>query len=786
MIGQTLSHYRIVEKIGAGGMGEVYKAHDERLDRDVAIKVLPSGTLVDDNARKRFRKEALALSKLNHPNIATVFDFDTQDGVDFIVMELVEGASLAEKVKTGPLPEKEISALGAQIADALEEAHEHGIVHRDLKPGNIAVTPKGRVKVLDFGLARMLRPASDEATTEALTQEQAVAGTLPYMSPEELRGERADHRSDLYSFGVVLYEMATGRRPFEEKLSTALTAAIVQKQPEPPTSHNRKVSPGLESIIIKALDKDPEHRYQSAREMRVDLERLSAPVQLVAPQQKRITVGRWLWAAASIAAVIAVLLALNVGGLLERLIGDPTQTRIDSIAVLPLDNLSGDPEQEYFADGMTDALIGHLAKIGALKVISRTSVMPYKGARKPLPEIARELSVAGVVEGSVLREGDRVRITVQLIEAATDQHLWTESYEREMTSILALQSEVARAIARKIEVAVSPEEEVRLANARSVAPEVHEAYLKGRYHWNQRTEDGMKRALEYFQQAINDDPEYAPAYVGLADSFNMIALYSYAPPIEVYPKAKAAALKALEIDDTIAEAHTSLAWAQTFEWDWLAAEGEFQRAIELNPSYAFGHQWYAGGYLAAAGRLDEAIAEFKRARELDPLSLIIGAAGGWVFYLDRQYDQAVEQFQKTLELDPNFWLTNWWLGPVYEQQGLFEEAIAAFRQAVANSGGSPITMASLGHAYAMAGRRDEAMKILGELNRLSKQRYVSSYRVAEIYVGLGDNDLALEWLQKAFEEHARFLVYLKVEPRLDPLRPDPRFQDLVRRMNFPE
>ena len=628
--GTRLGHYEIVSLLGSGGMGEVYRAKDEHLSRDVAIKVLPSGTLADDHSRERFRKEALALSRLNHPNIATVHDFDAQEGVDFIAMELVEGVSLTERVKAGPLAEKEISDLGSQIADALDEAHERGVVHRDLKPGNIAVTPKGRVKVLDFGLAKMLRPVSDEATTEALTQEHAVAGTLPYMSPEELRGEKADHRSDLFSFGVVLYEMATGRRPFEHTLSTALADAIIHKPPEPPSTHNQKVSPGLESIITKALDKEPDRRYQSAREMRVDLERLNASVSGVVPKQKPFRAVRWLWAAACVVAVATGVLLLDVGGLRDRLVGE-SAPRIDSIAVLPLENLSGDPEQEYFADGMTDALIADLAKIGALKVISRTSVMQYKGARKPLPEIAHELSVDGVVEGSVLREGDRVRITVQLIEAATDQHLWTERYERELTSILALQGEVARAIASKIEVTVSPEEEVRLASARPVAPEVHEAYLKGRYYWNKRTEDGMKRGLEYFQQAINDDPEYAPPYVGLADSFNMIAFYSNAPPMEVYPKAKAAALKALEIDDTIAEAHASLAAAQAGEWDWLAAEREFQRAIELNPSYALGHQWYAGLYLNAVGRLDEATAEFKRA-QLDPLSLIIGAAGGFLFY----------------------------------------------------------------------------------------------------------------------------------------------------------
>jgi serine/threonine protein kinase len=605
MIGKTLSHYTIVEKLGAGGMGEVYKAYDERLDRDVAVKVLPSGTLADEHARKRFRKEALALSKLNHPNIATVFDFDTQEGVDFIVMELVEGASLAEKLKTGPLLEREISALGAQIADALEEAHERGIVHRDLKPGNIALTPKGRVKVLDFGLACMLKPVSDEATTEALTEGLAVVGTLPYMSPEELRGERADHRSDLYSLGVVLYEMATGRRPFEHAVSTALADAIIHKPPEPPSTHNRKVSPSLENVILKALDKDPEHRYQSAREMRVDLERLSAPVSAAIPKRKPIRAGRLLWGAACAVAAVAVLFALNVGGVRDWSTGSPSGARIESIAVLPLENLSGDPEQEYFADGMTEALIADLAKIEALKVISRTSAMHYKGTDKPLPEIARELN-----------------------------------------------------------------------------------------------------------------------------------------------------------------------------------EAEIRRAIELDPNNAVVQSQYAQ-FLSIVGRQDEAIVEAKKAVELDPLSPPINTTLAFLLQLSHRFDESITLCQKMRELDPNDFWTHGLLARAFEAKGMWEEAWAEKESQFLLLGNS--SLAEVGdRGFAELGYQG-AMRAVGRMYvEQSRERYTQSVRTAIAFSLAGDLDEAFNWLERAFEVRDPTLSFLRGFPEFDPLRSDPRFQDLVRRMNFPE
>ncbi|MFB3154728.1 MAG: protein kinase, partial [Candidatus Acidiferrales bacterium] len=479
MIGKTLSHYRIVEKIGAGGMGEVYRARDEHLGRDVAIKVLPAGTLADEQARKRFRKEALSLSKLNHPNIATVFDFDTQDGTDFLVMELVEGVTLSDKLAGGPLPEKEITRLGLQLAEALEEAHERGVVHRDLKPGNVMVTPKGQAKILDFGLAKLLRPdvASATATTESFTETQAAAGTLPYMAPEQVRAENVDARSDIYAAGAVLYEMATGQRAFPETQTGRLMDAILNRAPQPPSGLNRRVSPGLEGIILKALEKEPENRYQSAKELAVDLRRLGIPGSAAAVLSARrpATRRRMVWAAGvALVALLAVLVGLNVGGLRERLLGGVVPGQITSLAVLPLENLMGDPEQDYCVAGMHEALITELSKIGALTVISRTSAMRYRNTDKSVPEIARELGVDAVVEGSVLRVENTVRITAQLIEAATDRHLWADNFDRELRDILALHSDVARAIARQIRVTLTPKEESRLAAARPVNPEAFE------------------------------------------------------------------------------------------------------------------------------------------------------------------------------------------------------------------------------------------------------------------------------------------------------------------------
>jgi len=768
VIGRTLGHYRIVEEIGKGGMGVVYRARDERLDRDVAVKILPAGTLADAAARQRFRKEALALSKLNHPNIQTVHDFDTQDGLDFLVAEYIPGVTLNDRLGGQGLPEKEVLRLGQQLAEGLAAAHEQGIIHRDLKPSNLRVTPDGRLKILDFGVAKLLGPASATATTE--TRTQTIAGTPLYMSPEQRRGERVDARSDLYAAGLVLWEMATGKAPAVAGQGLA-----------------GKASPELGRIVEKCVEEEPENRYQSAKELAVDIRRLAAPT--VVPVAQPSGPRRWAtpWRFAAVTAVLAVLLVglvvgTNVGGLRERLFGAGAP-KIDSLAVLPLKNLMGDPEQEYFVEGMHEALTAELSKISALKVISRTSTMRYKDTDKAMPQIARELGVEGLIEGSVLREGDQVRITVQLIHGPSDRHLWAQSFDRELRGILALHSDVARTIAGEIQVKLTGPEQARLAQARPVNPEAHDAYLRGRYYWNKRTEEGVLKALEYFQQSIERDPGYGLAYAGLADTYIVLSEYASLRPRDGVARAKAAAVKALEIDGGLAEAHTSLAMVVfQQEWDWSRAEREFQQALALNPSYATAHHWYAL-LLAALGRTEEARREIRAAQSLDPLSLIINANVGYMLFLSREYDLALEQYRKTLELDPTFPVARWYSARAYVKMGRFEEAIQELQTAE-----RPMRILEpwLAYAYAVAAQRDQARATLARVVGRSEKVYVCPVYVALAYAALGEKDTAFVWLEMAYNERDVHLLIDMLGPDFDILRDDPRFQNLLRRMNFPE
>jgi TolB-like protein/Flp pilus assembly protein TadD/predicted Ser/Thr protein kinase len=802
-VGINLGHYRIAEKIGAGGMGEVYRAHDEHLSRDVAIKVLPSGTLSDQSARRHFRNEALALSKLNHPGIATIYDFDTQDGVDFLVMEYIPGITLSEKLAGRPLAEKEVIALGTQLAEALAAAHAEGVVHRDLKPGNLRVTGDGRLKILDFGLAKLRLPVVPSAATESIDQTLAMAGTLPYMAPEQLLGEEADARTDLHAAGAVLYEMATGQRPFGKMESAQLIAAILRQAPAPPAQLNPQVPAELERLIGKCLEKEPENRYQSAKELAVDLRRLGTPSSVTASwrvvERPRTRVRRnvllGLAGVLVVLMVTALLLGLNaLSGWRERLFGKEAGTGIHSLAVLPLANLSGDPEQEYFADGMTEELITDLSKIGSLKVISRTSVMQYKDARKPLREIGRELGVEGVIEGSVRRVGDRVRITAQLIYAPSDTHLWAESYDRDLHDILKLQGEVAQVIANEVNAKVTPQEQARLSGKRPIDPEVYQAYLQGRYYWNKRTEEDIRKAIGYFQQAINKDPNYALAYAGLADSYLVLSLYSSASWQDTYRQAKAAATKALEIDDSLAEAHATLASTRAGEqWDLAGALTELARAIQLNPNYATGHQWYAE-YLICWGDAEKAIAEIRRAQELDPLSPVVNSTYGRILLQARRYDGALAQAQKTLQMDANFYPGHQLLAEVYEQRGRFEEAITEGQRAATLAGENAEEAGRrallLRSGYARNGakgyweqRLQLAMKDARQSKDLPYELADSSpYQLAVLNARLGRNEAAVGLLQKAFNEADFGLYYLKTAPALDGLRSDPRVASLMLRI----
>jgi len=761
MIGKTLTHYTITGQLGAGGMGVVYRARDERLNRDIALKVLPAALLSDDAARARFRQEAMALSRLNHPNIATVHDFNSEDGVDFLVMEHVEGETLAHRLSRGPLPEPEAVALGVQIAEALEEAHERGVIHRDLKPGNVIVGPKGRAKVLDFGLAKLLQ-FGEGIETASVTATGTWSGTLPYMPPEQVEGHATDERSDLYALGAILYEMAAGRRAFPATGAARLFSSILNDRPAPPSSVSAGISPDFDAIVLRLLEKEPERRFASARE-------LIGSLQAVGKGSTRTAAPR---AAAGSA---------RDGSSAARAEGP----RIEGLVVLPLENLSGDPEQEYFADGMTEELIADLAQIQALRVISRTSAMRYKGTRKTMEEIGRELNVDAVVEGSVRRHGDRVRITAQLIEVATDRHLWAKSYERDLRDVLSLQGEVAQAIAQEIQVKLTPMEEARFARARKVDPRAYEAYLKGRHFWSKRTDETLLKSLEYFREAIDLDPTWATARVGLADAYNILGFFGTLPPADSFPKAKAAAAAALEIDEGMAEAYTAVAYAQHYyDWDWKGADQSFRRALELNEGNAYTHLFYLN-YFMAMGKFDEAVRESDRALELDPLSMIINAARGWVRYFGRDFDGAVQYTRRTLEMEPDFLPARVWLAWIYEAKGMWPEALAEALRAAEITGSGPWALSALGRIQARMGKTAEAEGSLRQLLDLSSRRYVSPYDIAIVQIALGRPDDAFEQLEKAYRGRANYLALMRVDPRLDPLRSDPRFADLERRMNFP-
>lgn len=770
-------------------MGVVYRAWDEQLERDVALKVLHPGTLTSDSSRRNFRKEALTLARLNHPNIETVYEFGTQDGIDFLVLEYISGKTLADRLISGTLPEKGVVTLGMQIVAALEEAHNHGIIHRDLKPRNIAITARGEAKVLDFGLAKLL-PQTFEATSVTLTHTQAGAGTLPYMSPEQLHGESIDNRADIYSVGAVIYEISVGRKAFTEVIPARLIEVILRHPPIAPRALNSRISPELERIVLKCLDKDPARRYQSAKELLVDLRRLDTPPSVNTGQSRPTTSRRrriakpTAYGVAGLLILGVVMTGLNISGWRDRLMAGLAPPRIKSLAVLPLENLSHEPEQEYFADGMTEALITDIAKIRTLRVTSRTSVMGYKRTNKPLSQIARELNIDAVVEGSVQRAGDRVRIAAQLIDARNDRNLWTESYESDFSDVLALQENVARAIAGEIRVQLTSQESANLSKSRTVIPRAYESYLQGRYLWNKRTPEDLNAAINAFNEAIEIDPTYAMAYVGLADSYSLLSVYGEVPPREAMPQAKAAANRALEIDDSLAEAQAALSdiqWA--YDWDAQKAEMGFRNAIKLNSNYASAHQWYAV-FLSNHGRHGEAIKEIERARELDPLSLIIQANVGFDYYYARQYERAIQTLQRFAEREPNFWVFHLMLGQTYLAMGRLAEATAECQKAKTLSPENVRVSAMLGLAYAKAGREAEARKLMEELLSRSRKRYVSPALIAIIQIGLGEKNKALDWLDKAKTDRSDWMIFLKTDPLFDPLRGEPRFNDLLLSVGF--
>ena len=762
MIGRTLAHYRITARIGAGGMGEVYRATDTKLGRDVALKILPAEMASNPGRLERFRREAKALAALDHPGIVGVYSVEEADGVHFLTMQLVEGQPLDRLIAAGALPVEQILEISTALAEALAAAHEKGIVHRDLKPGNVMVAKDGRVKILDFGLAKITArekamPSDSDLSTAMKTRDGTVMGTVAYMSPEQLQGQTVDHRTDIFSLGVVLYELTTGQRPFQGSSSVELASAILRDTPQPLSEVRRDLPADLERITRLCLEKNPRRRFQSALDVYNELDEMLT--------ESQGSVGRTIPGAAPFAA---------------------TNRPISAIAVLPLSNLSREPEEEFFADGMTDALITDLAKVGRLKVISRGSVMHYKGTTKPLSQIASELHVDAVVEGSVFRAGDRVRISAQLIRAATDEHMWAERYDRKLEDILALQDQLARAIAREVDVVLQVPSGAARQTPRKVDPEVYLLDLRGRHANEKRNESGFRTGVEVFQQAIDRDPTYAPAYAGLAESLSMLANYGIVAPPEVMPRILAAAQKALDLDESSADAHRVLAFVRwQFEFAWHEAMIEYERALELGPNSALTNYWF-GIFLAVIGFFDRARSLLKRAQELDPLSLVIPAVQGWTYFFARRFEEAIPFYRRVLAVDANHHLTLWFLGEALVELGKYDEGIAALEKALELSNRISRLLGYLGYAYGRAGRDDDGRRMLAELEARARDGYVPPYFAALIHCGLGETKRALDQLERAFAVRDTMIRDLKADPHWDRLRSEPRFEALMLKMAYPQ
>jgi len=789
--GMKLGPYEIQSLLGAGGMGEVYRARDTRLDRTVALKVLPALLSSDPARKQRFEREARAIAALQHPNICTLHDVGQQQGIDYLVMEYLEGETLAERLTKGPLPPEQFLRFGVETTDALDIAHRRGIVHRDLKPGNIFLTTHGECKVLDFGLAKLeeshaepetLAPVS--ANQKSLTTPGLAVGTVAYMSPEQARGEELDARSDIFSLGAVLFEMATGQLAFTGKTSAMTFKAILDETPVPPTQLNKALPQKLDEIVGKALEKDRELRYQHASEMRSDLLRLKRDMEsarLPVATTSAKSQFRLSWKVATPIVLIAIVaLAFNPWGLLGRLLGRNASPPIQSLAVLPLENLSHDPEQEYFADGMTEELITRLAQISALKVISRTSVMRYKGTKESSPQIARALGADALIEGSIRREGDRVEITIELIEAKSDRHLWAQDYQREMHEALALQASVASAIAAKVKATLTPAEQARLQQARAVDPDVYEAYLKGRYFFERWNADGRRKALNYFRQAVAEDPGFAVAYSGLADTLTVRSYLNESIGQEERANAITAAQEALRLDNSLGEAHASLGLASMIDLHWADAERELRSALSLSPNCPNCHVWYAY-YLTFTSRFTEAAEEMEKAQALDPLSSITYVAAGVMRYFSRDFNEAIRQYQKAIELDPANPGAYNNLADAYLEEEMCSAATKQFVRAEQLLGQSQ-NASALTTAFRISGCRGMLSKQLEFYSDPANPDYYPMFAAANAAL-LGKKEEAFKFLEKAYETR-QGIMELAVEPELDNIRSDPRFADLLRRINL--
>jgi serine/threonine protein kinase len=749
--GARVGHYEIVSLLGEGGMGQVYRGRDPRLGRDIAIKVLGAEAMQDAEATARLEREARAIAALSHPNILAVHDVGHHGATFYIVTELLEGKTLRDQIRVAPMSWRRAVEIGAEVADGLAAAHAKSIVHRDLKPENIFITEGGRVKILDFGLAQTdpnlsQRDETNIPTTKWFqTHPGTVIGTLGYMAPEQLRGEAVDPSADIFSLGCILYEMVTAKKPFHRDSGAATIAAIL-KDALPREELSAAVPPDFQRIIEGCVEKNPSTRFQSARD-------LSLTLRAIGSSQIH-------------------------NDLVRTIVRRRTSKTIDSIAILPLTNASNDADAEYLSDGITEGIINKLSQLPKLKVMARSTMFRYKNRNADAQGVGRELRVRAVLSGTVKHIGDQIYISVELVDSYDGAQLWGESFSRNLADLVKLQDDLAREITEKLRLKLTGAEKKKLRRKPTENSEAYQLYLKGRYQWNKRTEESLRRGIQFFREAIESDPSFASAYAGLADSFVTLATNIPLPPHEVMPKAKAAAMRAIEIDDGLAEAWASLGAVRWwFEWDWEGAEEAYLRAIELNPNYATAHDGYAM-LLSARGRFDEAVEQVSKAADLDPLSLIIAVHAGWPFYFARDFESAIRRFRKALELDEKFIPAHGWLGMALGQQRRYSEASEAFGRAL-EVDSIPILLAMLAHTKAIAGERDEALFLLGTLDGEAQTRYISPYDIAVIHAGLGDTREAIAQLRRAVEDRSAWMVFLNVDPRLDVLREEPAFAEIA-------